>query len=411
MKGTLLAFLALMLSQNLSAARCKVDGQWYDYNSPQCSQNRSIETNRIESPQEPPVAPPSTQSLEIEVYGDNFEHMRPWNHVKSAVALRCAGKNAIGYQNSCEVSEEIGYWALRGQYGMPANLSDRAKELCASRSEFFHSQHHCMQGESQGYRMVFGDWELPPDRLAESIKACLERNASFSVRASCMMHEQSRYQREMGIGKSHKRSVPRSTVGYRQALPGYSMNSALAKFDLNPTKTEIRSIGGGPPPAPGPMDIGQLTYRLGIKSTDFSTLDALQSHVDKIVRQHILTVEEPLIQNVAKLSFANASALDPGYGAQFTMGNEGSTVLRFKADSVHIYVVDFVVTPSQEGISYHIAAEGAGHIIEDLGRSYNHLTAQVNVTHPGWVWVSLQSEHGRGYLLHRVVLTSAPKYK
>ena len=186
-----IAVLFLLFPSNTYAARCKVNGEWYSYDSPKCNPHKSDgaeESDPIQQDSEPPPQEkPATPSYR---YQGVVGLLRPWDVVSLQAKKRCKDKqysmNVYFVAGSCLMAEEIGYWAMHGNFDMPEKIAPKAKALCIAKTESFASQSRCMQNESKGYASFVNDFEMPIQSLKKARAKCSEQYESYSIKGSCM---------------------------------------------------------------------------------------------------------------------------------------------------------------------------------------------------------------------------------
>lgn len=132
-----------VVSSNLYAAQCKVDGKWYDYGSTQCSQNRTQ----------------PSQAHEPKVINENS--------------------------------------GPEPNYGMPPDIEEAAWPVCQDYNRTHEQQVSCMKRESRGYAAWNGYFDLPKDRLETAKKGCEKQFDLWWERASCMRIKTKKYKEEV----------------------------------------------------------------------------------------------------------------------------------------------------------------------------------------------------------------------
>jgi hypothetical protein len=220
-----------------------------------------------------------------------------------------------------------------------------------------------------------------------------------------MASAKGRYKRKQSGVPENKRTRAQYGSGRIQVPPGYSTESNIATFKVDPSSQPVVRVVVGNEPPPAPLHVSQRAYHLEILSADFPTMEAFQTHMEQSTEYSILTISEPLVKDRAYLSFNVVDFMDPKRGARFVTEREGVAVLHLLVEAGYTYLVDFIVTSWGTG-SYRVAAESNEHVIEDLGGSYNHVIALLKATGPGWTRVSLRQDYGTGYQLHAVAVTS-----
>lgn len=414
--SAIFAVSIFLFSSDINAARCKVDGVWYSYDSPECSPDRPEEPEQEKIVQHEEVAPPSPHP-DPPSFATNsvmFAYMRPWDQVVYQVTSRCEEKQGIYIRNrSCQLREEIGYWAMHGNFEMPLTFSHQAKVSCTSKTDSFYSQSQCMQAESHGYRVLTGEFEMPSYVLKEAKTQCLQQHNSLTIIGQCLESAQRKYKKERDIAagrsfrsRSSGQVRPQSVVGRGEALPGYSSESDIATFIVDPAAQPVVQRVGGDQTLPEPLHVSQRAFYLGIRSADFPNLDEFHAYLDRSTDYFVLTMSEPLGKGGDYLSFTNTLNFNPISGARFGRDGNGVAWLHLMVEEGHTYLVDFVVTSFGAG-SYRLAVESNEHTVEDLGGSFNHVTARLKASSSGSARVSLRQDVGNGFRLYAVAVTSA----
>lgn len=138
----LIVMLAFLFSADCFAAKCKVDGVWYDYDSPQCSPDRK-ERNHSK---------PTTAAPSPSVVGKGEE---TWADVKPKALKICEKKHdSYSLQAACMRNEERGYNQFQGSFGMPPKAEITAKMACYKKHDVYSLRAACMRNEQRGYEQL-----------------------------------------------------------------------------------------------------------------------------------------------------------------------------------------------------------------------------------------------------------------
>ena len=183
-----IATLATVLSFNIYAAKCRVDGKWYPYGSRECNLHK-WNLSGVALP------PPDNQTLPTE-QDDIVVHRYklPWDDVTEEAAERCRAQKLLPIPElNCRMQEELGYWAMHGNFELPKDIAILAKEMCIAKSANFSHQASCMQNESIGYAIFMGNFLMPTEQVEEARADCLQRYKSYSIMSSCMRTAEKNY--------------------------------------------------------------------------------------------------------------------------------------------------------------------------------------------------------------------------
>ena len=419
MKFTILIVAYIFLfSADSHAARCKIDGVWYSYDSPECSPERPEQPKPLKTiePEEAPTAALPSGPVNQVIDGPMFDHLHPWDQVVYQVENRCKQKQAVhSVRSTCALQEEMSYWAMHGNFEMPETFAYQAKVLCTGKTKSFSSQSGCMQAESYGYRIFTGEFEMPPDVVKKARAQCLQEHQSLQLIGRCMNMKQRKYQKELDIaaGKSFRSDRPRSRVlpqavfdGRNYKEPGYATESEISTFIVDPAaQPPVQSATRDLTP-PEPLHISQRAYHLGIRSADFPTMEAFQAHMDRSTDYFVLTMSEPVGEGGNYLSLVDSRHFNPNLHAGFGMDRSGWAWLHLVVEEGRSYLIDFVVESYGAG-SYRLKVESNEFNLEDLGGSYDHVTALLKASSSGEARVGLTQDVGSGFNLYAVAVTSA----
>ena len=151
---------------------------------------------------------------------------------------------------------------------------------------------------------------MPAHKLKEARVKCLQQHESFSVRGSCMTSAERKYKeandptlavqaQARKLAQKQGRVRELAVSGYREVPPGYSSESDIAKFEIDPAAVpEVRREVADRIP-PEPLQIGQRAFYLGIQSADFPTMDAFQEYMNQSTEYFVLTPAEPMMEDRA----------------------------------------------------------------------------------------------------------------
>jgi hypothetical protein len=410
------AVLFLLFPADIYAARCKVNGEWYAYDSPECNPQQiddSEESAWVPIDPEPtsqdkPSTPAYAQPKIIPAY------QRPWPEVSYEVEERC--KNAKPPPLAvfkCRSREEAGYWAMKSNFGLPEDVALEAKAICIAKTETFHSQSSCMEYESLGYRLFTLDYAMPANYLNVAKTKCLQQHRSYSDRGNCMMGEESDFDKKYGHQFYKPRRTGRGTTTPKKPYvatvastgKGPPRVSALARFSTSPAQRPSAEIGTNRSVPPYPMQIRERALHLGIDSSDFSTSSAFEAEMEEKTVHFVLTSKEPMIENKGFIELISPETMDPKRGALISPKTNGQVILHLSVEGGRIYLIDFVINSWEKG-SYKLTAESGEQVYEDINGNYNHVIAQLAAVSLGWTQVELKQDLGAGFYLHAVAVTS-----
>ena len=251
--------LLLLLSPELHAARCKVDGEWYSYNSPECNPNKAVDPDNETDPIDPvkgqasnrqsaneaPVISPITGPALMTSY------LRPWPDVAYLAEQHCKERKSPFSGLDCLLKEENGYWAMHGNFAMPERIAADSKVICATMTRSFHNQVLCMHNESVGYEKFTADSEMPDAMASTARNECQEKFRSWSQRGSCVSSANHRFKYPNGRNRN-RAAMTVSSSGYIQPPSGYAKESEVVTFRVRPPNSHPVQTPGEPPPIPKP---------------------------------------------------------------------------------------------------------------------------------------------------------------
>jgi hypothetical protein len=408
-----LGSLLVLLSPELHAARCKVDGVWYDYDSPQCSPQSSPDKDKTATSVSPTLdesvaSQPSNEASTISpviAQGLMTSYLRPWPEVAYLAEQRCKGRTSPPSGLDCLLREENGYWAMRGNFMMPESDALHAKTICAATTESFGSQMLCMHNESIGYTKFTVKSEMPDEQAIATRTECQKQYDSWSQRGSCVSSAISRFKNPNGLTK-RSRSMRAFSSGVVEAPLGYVKESEVVTFRVHPVKEHnVGKMEGPPLTWPQPLNTRQRAARLALNAADPDVLDTATEALDTEADYFVLTAEAPRVEGIATLGFLWPANVGSDSGVRLTDEEDSSVGLGLTLEKGRVYLVDFVVRAFTEG-SYELAAGSETHIFEDLGGAIRNLTVRLIPEASGNVGLRLKRPQGRGFYFHAAAITS-----
>jgi hypothetical protein len=405
-----LGFLLFLLTPELHAARCKVDGKWYEYDSPQCKPREAADAgsdppsvNRFpvaapERPPEPdvPILPPLPGVAPATV------DLPPWPEVVHLAEQTCHGRKYLPMGLDCMMGEESAYWAMHGNFAMPEPQAAQSKALCAAKTTSFWSQVTCMENESRGYQYFTAPAEMPDDKAAAARAECAEKFGSWSQRGQCM--STANYRHKYPHGRS-RRTTGVSGFAYDSALPGFAKESEVVTFRIEPLeRREVRVVGESLPP-PEPLTHRQRAARLAPGSADPAVLDAAVEALEAGADYVELSAKVPHVEHVADLTFSHPINVNTSHGVRFTEEKNSSVGLTLAVETGRVYLVDFVVGAIEPG-SYVLKVGTDMHVFEDLGSAIRNVTVRLIPEATRHVGLSLSRPHGKGFTFLTAAITS-----
>jgi hypothetical protein len=398
----------LLFPAAMYAAKCKVDGEWYAYDSPQCKRQKVDDS---EEPESILRDKPRTPAYEIIP-----AYQRPWQAVLYEVEERCKDLHPPPLATfKCRSREEAGYWTMKSNFGLPEDVAFEAKAICAGKSEKFHSQSSCMERESLGYQIFTLDYAMPAHYLSVAKAKCLQQHQSYSDRGNCMMGEEDAFNKNYGHQFYKPRRIGRGTttpkkpyvLGRRASKTGRSppWASTVASFSTNPAQRPTMEIATNRSVLPYQMPIRDRALHLGIDSSDYPTFDAFQAEMEEKTVHFVLSPKESMLENKGFLEFVSPETVDPKRGALIRTKTDGQVVLHLSVEGGRVYLIDFVVNSWEMG-SYRLTAESGEHVLGDPKGEYQHVMARISAESLGWTQVELKQDFGAGFYLHAVAVTS-----
>jgi hypothetical protein len=143
-------FICLFLTSStvFAGAECKVNGQWYPYQSAECTGQKGAGVGQGTGQETPK---PTKQMTQLPSYEDAWKGQRP------AALERCAKEHdSLFLQDVCLKNEEKGYMALKSNYNMPSKEAIAAKARCAKTHMSWFLRDVCMKNESKSYQNLYG---------------------------------------------------------------------------------------------------------------------------------------------------------------------------------------------------------------------------------------------------------------
>lgn len=409
----LLVFGALLffLVPDLYAARCKVDGKWYSYDSPECS---PIRTQAAESSKGPTDLKPEELARTINsaqepsassTISPNFDapYMHPWPEVAYLAEKYCKEREKYMRFRECKVKEESSYWAMRGNFEMPEQVATESKELCTSKTSSFLDQAMCMQNESMGYDKFTSKSELPDQMAKEAREKCQDQFVSWSQRGSCLLSAVARF-KNPNRNNRDRRTMAAAGALLASAPPGYSDISEVVTFRVRPEERPKRKVFGGPPPRPVPLDMRQRAARMAQDAADPIVLSQAIEVLESEARFTLLSPAQTEINGIGSLSFHWPASVSALHGVRLTEEDDSVVVLMLEVEVGRVYLIDFMVWGVLQG-SYQLTIGSKHHTYEDIGPSLQHVTTRLIAEESGKVFLLLKHLNGKGFSFYSVAIT------
>lgn len=392
----------LFLAPELQAARCKVDGEWYDYDSPKCKPQEVLDegSDATEPERQPALEAPIISP--IPGSPSTTSHLRPWSEVADLAEETCRDRQHPPKGLDCLMAEESGYWSMRGNFAMPENIATQSKAICVTKTTSFGSQATCMQSESRGYQDFEAASEMPNGKAAEARKECARKFDSWSQRGACMRTANDRHKHPHGRSE---RIMAASSVGYILPPPGYATESEVVTFRVRPPGQHEVMVVGEPPPLPEPFDIRQRAARLAPDAADPDVLQAAVDTLEAKADYILLSAEVPHVEDVADLTFTWPATVNTAHGVWLTEEENSSVGLALAVETGRLYLVEFVVRAFDEG-SYLLTVGLDTHVFEDLGAAIQNVSVRLIPEGSGRIGLSLSRPLGKGFYFHTVAVTS-----
>lgn len=402
----------LLLSPATQAARCKVDGKWYSYDSPQCSPHKAVDPGSQATPENPVLDEASDRQTANEapvispITGPALmtSYLRPWSEVVYLAEESCKERSTPLDHLDCIVREENGYWAMHGNFEMPEQIVAESKAICATATKSFRNQVLCMHNESMGYEKFTNDSEMPDDMASAARNECQEQFRSWSQRGSCVSSANYRFKYPNGRNRD-RAAMPVSSFGYIQPPPGYAKESEVVTFRVRPPKHDHVMAVGEPPPIPEPMTIRQRAARLAPNAADPDVLTIAMEKLENEADFKKLSATVPQLEGFGLLAFSRPATVSTLLGARFTEQDNSALGMSLDVEAGRVYLVDFVVRAFHPG-SYVLKSGSNTHVFEDLGGAIQHVTARLIAEETGRIGLSLKHQYGKGFTFHVVGVTS-----
>lgn len=395
-----LAFPMLFLAPELQAARCKVDGKWFDYDSPQCKPQEVLDEGGEEPERQPALEAPIISPIPNSA--STTSPLHSWSEVADLAEETCRDRKHPPKGLDCLMTEESGYWAMHGSFAMPEHIAAQSKAICVAKTTSFGSQATCMENESRGYKDFLAASEMPDEKAAEARKECEQKFDSWSQRGACM--RTANYRHKYPHGRS-KRIMAASSVGYILPPPGYATESEVVTFRVRPPSHPEVKVVGEPPPLPEPLSIRQRAARLAPDAADPDVLQAAVDTLEAKADYILLSAEVPHIEDVADLTFSWPATVNTVHGVWLTEEENSTVGLTLAVETGRVYLVEFVVRAFVEG-SYVLTVGPDTHVFEDLGSAIRNVTVRLIPEESGRIGLRLRRPLGRGFFFHTVAVTS-----
>jgi hypothetical protein len=399
--------LSIILPIEANAARCKVDGQWYPYDSPQCR----TQAGQTEAPA--PEQPDQTDNKE-EVLADP-ERSEPsvpseelsWSAVADDVGRQCNGQPDDLRALECLLREESGFWAMMGNFAMPEAPAAESKHLCRTRSSSFSSQAECMHGESRGYFEFSKTYDMPQPELSTARSECVEEFAAFANRAPCLERAADRYKdRDKSIFQKDwdKRQVgpiyPRARAGTRAPPPGYSDRIAIVSFTAKPL---TRAQASAHDKHSDHLMLNEI--ELAQIQHGAIELDGAFDENEPLYEYREVPVVKPPASEEPFFSYHMPISVHPERKVSFGGDATSKAYLELPVTRGTRYLLVFNVSASQP-ITYRVSADKQDQIIEDMGGTYRHILVELLAERSGVSHISIGSEFGKYFRLFSAQVVS-----
>jgi hypothetical protein len=421
-----LIFLALLCPPQAFAAKCKVGGQWFSYDSPECNPDRIQHEGKSEQPGDDsePLLPdhPSTPVYSLPVNLPAYK--RPWRQISYEVEQRCGKYKSRALEPSrCRLQEESSYWAMKSNFGLPESIALEVKAYCAEKFPSFYRQSRCTEQEATGYFVLTLDYAMPANYRGEAKAKCLKEHSTYAERGRCMTSEETAFAEKYG----HQFYEPRK-VGRRWTNPRQPLVSTRASFSSGPTWTEIvgqfeanpehlapaqLALNRSDPPFRLPLttagiQLGVIPSDTPLNGIPVDQGDLLRKTMAESTDRFSLSLQEPNVENRGFLELVAPSTVDPRRGAFFTTGSAGQVVLHLYIEQGRTYFVDFRVN-SWEEARFRVTAESSDQVYEYAQDNCCHVLAKVKAKSLGWTRLTLTQDAGPGFYLHAIDVTFTPR--
>lgn len=406
--SAVLTILFLLFPYTVNAANCKIGDRWYPYDSPQCSPQGAREAEGQDTDSgESLLQQHSDLANSDTIRNKPGSYLLPWAQVSGSATARCQDLSNDLLVNNCRRREEIGYWAMHGNFDLPEDQLSTAKARCMTKTDSFDSQSVCMQGESNGYVIFMRDFEIPIEVLNDSRAKCSEQFEFFSNRGLCMTSaaEKNKTRNNSVLKNSMRKNsnVYASARGGKRENPaGYASKSEIFVFNVDPGLEPAVRHAFPPDPPPSPLDVVQTGFILNASQENTATNAGSSAGKPEYFT---LSTSHPFIEDKASLSFASPHHLAPVYGALIGEKDKSNVTLTLNVEEGKRYLVDFVVMTGNP-INYRVTVKEHEHIYEDIGGTYQHILVELQATGSGRTSVRLGSEYGKYFQLYSVGVTA-----
>lgn len=408
--------LLLLFCPDTHAARCKVDGTWYDYDSKQCNPDKPAEAVSQTGPGD--MVRSETSSAQISHDAPSIQalqgtaaakpYLRPWSEMAELATQHCQDRKSPPMGLDCLLKEESGYWEMHGNFSMPERYAEESKSICMARTSSFGSQATCMHNESWGYQSFAAELAMPDDLASAARDECMKKFSSWSQRGSCMSSANKNFKYPNGRNRGG-RVEPASSSGYIEPPPGYPAESEVVTFRVRPPAPTKSANLAVTPPIPKALTIQQRAARLAPYAAEPGVLSLATRELESRGDFIELSAAVPRVEGTAAVSFSRPATVDTRYGVRFTEQDNSALGLELFVEAGRVYLVDFVVHAFYSG-SYVLHGVLSGvtheHAFEDLGGAIRNVTARLIAEESGTIGFSLKHVHGKGFTLHAVGISS-----
>lgn len=412
----LVVLILIGTATSLYAAKCKVDGKWYSYDTPECRSNAEDRSTApgVSNPTAPLIQNQASTESPSASPAIPFDWPRTWAEVSNLARNHCAARQSKSFPGEyCMIQEEVGFWAMRGQFGLPTGVLAEVRSMCTELSGSFSQRLQCIRSAAMGYPKFAGRFSMPAKFENQARAKCRETYRSYSTRASCMKREERKFKMEYGTKSIPTSNRPRTTSfstssSSRSGVPAFASYSPPAplEFAINPA---LNSSAAAQPPSSlrlEPGHIGVRSYFLGIDARSFPSSEAFHDAIENQTETLVLTVEKPYIQNNAYLRIINPTRVSPVEGVQVLKEKGGRVELNLHVKGGRRYLVEFLVNP-KSGSKYLVTTEsGFQEIIDDPGH-LGSLRVIVKAAGTGWTQIGVGPLGWNELNLTGVVVTSS----
>lgn len=409
-----------------NAAKCKVNGQWFPYDSPECSLDSNDNGNIPEpiSDDREPLYSPSPATQTYSQLKSIPSYAKPWPEVNYEIEQKCKQYNSqpLGPER-CRIREERGYWSMKSSFGLPEAVALEAKAHCVTKSDTLSAQIRCLESEAIGYFIFTLEYAMPANYRGEAKAKCLREHSTYAERGNCMTGEETVFAKKYGHQFYKPRKIGRSWTKPRQPMvmsragfsQGPSWTEVIGRFEADPEHRLPTQLAMNQSDPPFPLPFTTVGVQLGVIDSDSKSGQLTSHQFDLIVKKlhestdrFSLDMQEPEVENRGFLELVAPSTVDPRRGAFFTAGSAGQVILLLYVEKGRTYLVDFAVN-SWEKARYRVTAESGDQMYDYDEEKCCHLLARIKANSLGWTQLTLTQDTGPGFYLHSIDVTLTPR--